>query len=87
VTSPTFTLGRRYDEASPPASHLDLHRLSELEGEDPALLDDYVDDARVAFVEWPEVAEGEPALAGRIAARVALAHAGADRRRLTIERA
>jgi tRNA threonylcarbamoyladenosine biosynthesis protein TsaE len=87
VTSPTFTLGRRYDEASPPASHLDLHRLAALDGEDPALLDDYVDDARVAFVEWPEVAEGEPALAGRIAARVALAHAGADRRRLTIERA
>lgn len=51
VTSPTFTLGRRYDDARVPVSHLDLHRLATLAGEDPALLEDYVDDAHIAFVE------------------------------------
>jgi tRNA A37 threonylcarbamoyladenosine biosynthesis protein TsaE len=35
----------------------------------------------VAFVEWPEVAEGE--LAARV--RVLLEHAGGDRRRITVE--
>jgi tRNA threonylcarbamoyladenosine biosynthesis protein TsaE len=82
VTSPTFTLGRRYDQLPLPASHLDLHRLGDLAGEDPALLADYVDDRRVAFVEWPEVA-GD-ALAGRVAARVTLEHAGAEKRRVTV---
>lgn len=83
VTSPTFTIGRRYDEARIPASHLDLHRLVSLRDEDPGLLDDYVGPGRVAFVEWPEVAGGE--LPGRIVARVTLEHAGADHRRITVE--
>ncbi len=84
VTSPTFTLGHRYDEARPPASHLDLHRLTGLDDEDPALLEDYVGPGRIAFVEWPEVAV--PALdgLGRIAARVMLEHAGEDTRRIAV---
>ncbi len=84
VTSPTFTLGQRYDEAAPPASHLDLHRLTGIDDEDPALLDDYVSPRQVAFVEWPQVAE--PALAGlgRIASRVEMEHAGSDARRITV---
>ena len=36
-----------------PVSHLDLYRLQSLEGEDPALLDDYLGGDGVAFVEWP----------------------------------
>ncbi|MTD42894.1 tRNA (adenosine(37)-N6)-threonylcarbamoyltransferase complex ATPase subunit type 1 TsaE [Conexibacter sp. W3-3-2] len=56
VTSPTFAIGRRYDDATPPVAHLDLHRLVSLQDEDPALLDDYVTPATVAFVEWPELA-------------------------------
>src|SRR2546430_9775939 len=56
ITSPTFTIGRRYDDGRIPVSHLDLHRLGGLAGEDPALLEDYVGPDRVAFVEWPEVA-------------------------------
>ncbi len=84
VTSPTFTIGRRYDDADVPVSHLDLHRLASLEGEDPALLEDYVDDRHIAFVEWPEVAGAE--LGARVAARVTLAHAGGDRRTVEIER-
>jgi tRNA threonylcarbamoyladenosine biosynthesis protein TsaE len=55
VTSPTFTIGQRYSGRLP-VSHLDLYRLGGLEGEDPALLDDYLDPASVAFLEWPAVA-------------------------------
>ncbi len=82
VTSPTFTLARRYDDGRVPVSHLDLHRLAGLDGEDPGLLADYLTGSEIAFVEWPEVAE--PQL-GPIAARVRLAHAGGDRRDVTIE--
>jgi tRNA threonylcarbamoyladenosine biosynthesis protein TsaE len=81
VTSPTFTIGRRYDGGCVPIAHLDLHRLSGLADEDPALLDDYLTPDTIAFVEWPEIAE--PQLE-RIAARVLLEHAGGDRRRITI---
>lgn len=84
VTSPTFTLGHRYDDATPPASHLDLHRLGGLDDEDPALLDDYVGPAVVAFVEWPEVAEPVLGALGHVASRVSLEHAGADARRITV---
>lgn len=83
VTSPTFTLGQCYDEATPPASHLDLHRLAGLDGEDPALLDDYVGPERVAFVEWPQAAVEHLGALGRVASRVELEHAGADTRRIT----
>ena len=81
VTSPTFTIGRRYEEAVPPLAHVDLHRLESLDGEEPALLDDYVNADHVAFVEWPEAAEGEL----RPRARVRLEHAGGDTRRVEVE--
>jgi tRNA threonylcarbamoyladenosine biosynthesis protein TsaE len=81
VTSPTFTLGNRYD-GDVPVAHLDLHRLATLAGEDPGLLDDYVDAATIAFVEWPEVAESELAAA----VRVRLEHMGGDRRRIEVLR-
>ena len=38
VTSPTFTIGQRY-EAPVPVSHVDLFRVDDLGGEDPDLLD------------------------------------------------
>jgi tRNA threonylcarbamoyladenosine biosynthesis protein TsaE len=79
VTSPTFTIGQRY-EGRVPVSHLDLYRLDDLEREDPALLDDYVDGASVAFVEWPALAQ--PRLTGRVALEVRIGHAGGDRRRI-----
>src|SRR4051812_10821133 len=69
VTSPTFTIGQIYGgDGSPELAHLDLYRLESLAGEDPALLDDYLTSERIAFVEWPGVAE--PELEGRVAARV-----------------
>ena len=64
------------------AAGADLYRLGSLAGEDQALLDDYLTDDRVAFVEWPAVAEPE---LRRVAARVRLEHVGEDRRRITIE--
>jgi tRNA threonylcarbamoyladenosine biosynthesis protein TsaE len=81
ITSPTFTLGNRY-RGRVPVSHLDLHRLSSLAGEDPGLLDDYVDPETIAFVEWPEVAEAELGAA----VRVRLEHLGGDRRGIEIRR-
>src|SRR5215210_1472868 len=45
VTSPTFTIGQTYRGGRIDVSHLDLYRLSGgagLDGEDPALLDDYL---------------------------------------------
>jgi tRNA threonylcarbamoyladenosine biosynthesis protein TsaE len=86
VTSPTFTIARRYEDGRVPISHLDLFRLAEgLAEEEPELLDEEVGPDRVAFVEWPEVAgDGLPGV--HIAARVRLEHAGGDRRRVVIER-
>ena len=82
VTSPTFTIGHRY-EGRLPVSHLDLYRLEGLEGEEPGLLDDYLTDDAVAFVERPPAAG--PGL-DRVALRVELAHEGGDRRLITVER-
>lgn len=85
VTSPTFTIGRRYPGGRMPIAHLDLHRLADLEGEDPALLDDYLTPDAVAFIEWPEVAEDELLGTGHSPrARVRLEHAGGDRRRIEV---
>ncbi|MDO8210933.1 tRNA (adenosine(37)-N6)-threonylcarbamoyltransferase complex ATPase subunit type 1 TsaE [Conexibacter sp. CPCC 206217] len=84
VTSPTFTIGRRY-EGRVGVSHLDLYRLGELEDEDPALLADYVGADRIAFVEWPEIAEPALAEAGvSVAARIRLEHRGGDAREITV---
>jgi len=86
VTSPTFTIARRYEDGRVPVSHLDLFRLGEgLGDEEPELLDDELGPDRVAFVEWPEIAgDGLPGV--HVAARVRLEHRGGDRRRVVIER-
>ncbi len=81
VTSPTFTIGQRYLDGRLPVSHLDLYRLEGLEGEDPALLEDYLGPDGVAFVEWPAV--GAERL-GRPALEVRLAHGEGDRRSVEI---
>jgi tRNA threonylcarbamoyladenosine biosynthesis protein TsaE len=69
VTSPTFTIGQRYQGGRLPISHLDLYRLADLEGEDPALLEDYLRPDSVAFVEWPAAGAERlrPALSVRLA--------------------
>jgi tRNA threonylcarbamoyladenosine biosynthesis protein TsaE len=81
ITSPTFTIGRRYGGGRLPVSHLDLYRLAGLEDEDPALLDDYLGPDGVAFVEWPAVAE--PHLERR-ALEVRIRHMGGDSREVEL---
>ena len=82
VTSPTFTIGQRYGGGRMPVSHLDLYRLASLEGEDPALLDDYLAADGLAFVEWP--AAGAEQL-GRPALEIRLSHADGERRVIEVE--
>jgi tRNA threonylcarbamoyladenosine biosynthesis protein TsaE len=82
VTSPTFTIGQRYEGGRLPVSHLDLYRLESLEGEDPALLDDYLDGDGVAFVEWPAAGAGR---LGRPALEIRLEHADGERRTIEID--
>jgi tRNA threonylcarbamoyladenosine biosynthesis protein TsaE len=77
VTSPTFTIGHVYG-GEPDVAHLDLYRLGSAE---PGLLDDYVTPDRIAFLEWPELAEPE---LERVSARVRIEHAGADERRIEV---
>jgi tRNA threonylcarbamoyladenosine biosynthesis protein TsaE len=80
VTSPTFTIGHVLG-GDPEVAHLDLYRLGSLAEEDPALLEDYLTADRVAFLEWPEVAEPE---LERVTARVRIEHLARDRRRIEI---
>jgi tRNA threonylcarbamoyladenosine biosynthesis protein TsaE len=82
VTSPTYTVGQVYAAADgQEIAHLDLYRFDSLEGEDPALLDDYLTPARIGFVEWPAAGE---ARIERVVARVRIDHAGGDRRAIGI---
>jgi tRNA threonylcarbamoyladenosine biosynthesis protein TsaE len=81
VTSPTYTIGHRY-RGKVDVSHLDLYRF---EGVSPAEwgdLEPYFDGA-VCFVEWPEAA-GDALPQPNV--RVRLAHAGDERRTISVER-
>lgn len=82
VTSPTFSIGHRYNAGAITVSHLDLYRLAGLAGEDPALLADHLGPGRIAFVEWPESAAQE---LGQTRMRVTLSHGGGDRRRIEVQ--
>lgn len=82
VTSPTFGVAHRYDSPMGLIAHLDLHRLGELGAFDRELVDDELDNADLAIVEWPS---GAPGLEDAATWRVALAHAGADRREIRID--
>ncbi len=76
VTSPTYTIGHRYDGVS----HLDLYRFEQITDADWGALEPYFEDA-IVFVEWPERA------AGRLPpprAEVELRHVDAERREIQI---
>ena len=82
VTSPTYTIGHRYD-GDVHVSHLDLYRFTSLSHAEWGDLEPYFEDA-VVFVEWPEAAAGTlPAPR----ARVRLRHVSETRRGIEIERA
>jgi len=77
VTSPTFTVGHRYDGVS----HLDLYRFAGVSAAEWGDLEPYFDDA-IVFVEWPEAAgAGLPP----VRAAVRLEHLDAHSRRIVIE--
>jgi tRNA threonylcarbamoyladenosine biosynthesis protein TsaE len=52
VSSPTFTIGHRY-EAPVPVAHLDLYRIAGIDPEEWGDLEPYFE-GTIAFVEWPE---------------------------------
>lgn len=82
VTSPTFTIARRYDDGTIPVSHLDLYRLADgLVDEDPGLLEEELAPDRVTLVEWPQRASD-----GWLSEsyRVELEHLGEHSRRVTL---
>ena len=79
VTSPTFTIGHRY-EGRVDVSHLDLFRFSGVSSAEWGDLEPYFEDA-IVFVEWPEAGSGvvpEPRLS------VLLRHGGGDRREVVL---
>jgi tRNA threonylcarbamoyladenosine biosynthesis protein TsaE len=79
VTSPTFTIGHRY-EGDVAVSHLDLYRFTGLSHAEWGDLEPYFDDA-VAFVEWPEAGAG---VLPPPRVRVEMRHSGRDRRSIMI---
>ena len=79
VSSPTFTIGHRY-EAPTPVAHLDLYRIAGLDPEEWGDLEPYFDGS-IAFVEWPEHG-GDWLPAAR--AVVTLSHVDESHRRVRI---
>lgn len=80
VTSPTFTIGHRY-QGRCAVSHLDLYRFEGLSQPEWGDLEPYFEDA-IVFVEWPEAGAGmlpEPR------ADILIEHRGGDRRRIVID--
>jgi tRNA threonylcarbamoyladenosine biosynthesis protein TsaE len=75
VTSPTYTIGHRYQGNDVDVSHLDLYRFRDVSAAEWGDLEPYFDDA-IVFVEWPEA--GEHALPSpRAAVRIDHRHNGA----------
>jgi tRNA threonylcarbamoyladenosine biosynthesis protein TsaE len=80
VTSPTYTIGHRY-EGNPDVSHLDLYRFTSVSAAEWGDLEPYFDDA-IVFVEWPEAARsGLPSV--RVSVR--LEHVDEHSRRIVID--
>jgi tRNA threonylcarbamoyladenosine biosynthesis protein TsaE len=80
VTSPTYTIGHRY-EGRMPVSHLDLYRFAGVSEADWGAIEPYFEDA-IVFVEWPEAAGAtlpDPRL------RVLLRHVDERRRLIVLE--
>lgn len=87
IPSPTFTIGRRYEDPDQkfPVSHLDLYRLGPLEDEDPGLLSGYFGSDQATFVEWPGDTAGELASMATRTVRVAIEHVDRESRRIRLE--
>ncbi len=82
VSSPTYTIGHRY-EAPTPVAHLDLYRIAGLDAGQWGDLEPYFE-GTVAFVEWPE--HGDDWLP-HVRATVTLDHVDESHRRVRIDSA
>ena len=82
VTSPTFTIGHRY-QGRVDVSHLDLYRFTGLSPAEWGDLEPYFDGA-IVFVEWPQA--GASALPQRASA-VELEHVDPQTARLRLDAA
>ena len=82
VTSPTYTIGHRYEGATD-VSHLDLYRFTGVSAAEWADLEPYFEDA-VVFVEWPEAA-GDALPPVRV--QVRLEHVDETHRRIRLDAA
>lgn len=80
VTSPTYTIGNRYD-TDPPVSHLDLYRLKQVSASDWADLEPYFSGS-IVFIEWP--AAGAARLPAPTVS-VRLSHVDERRRAIVVE--
>ncbi len=80
VTSPTFTIGHRY-QGRVTVSHLDLYRFRTVSAAEWGDLEPYFSDA-VVFVEWPEAGIG---VLPPPRAQVSIEHDEGSYRRITIE--
>ena len=80
VTSPTFTIGHRY-QGRVPVAHLDLFRLEGIGPEGWGDLEPYFD-GTICFVEWPEHAGG---WLPPLRASVSLEHVDESHREIRIE--
>ncbi len=80
VTSPTFTLLAEHEGDRAPLYHFDAYRIARPEEFVALGFEEYAYGAGVCLVEWPERIE---ALLPARTLRLRIAHAGADRRRIT----
>ena len=80
VTSPTFTIGHRY-QGRVDVSHLDLFRFQGVSAAEWGDLEPYFEDA-VVFVEWPEAGKG---VLPPPRVEVHLEHGGEGHRLVTIQ--
>lgn len=80
VTSPTYTVGHRY-EGRVPVSHVDLYRFEGVSSAEWGDLEPYFESA-VCFVEWPEAAGSA---LPEVRVRVRLEHAAERERLLSVE--
>jgi tRNA threonylcarbamoyladenosine biosynthesis protein TsaE len=80
VTSPTYTVGHRYQARATDVSHIDLYRFADVSNAEWGDLEPYFEDA-VVFLEWPEAAGDQ---LPPVRASVRLQHAGGDRRLISL---
>lgn len=80
VTSPTFTLLKEYDGRLR-LYHFDLYRIEDEEELENIGFYDYLQNAGVCIIEWPDIAALPPCI------NVKIKGSGGDARTITIERA